>query len=593
MNRRAQHFTRGGQIALHNLRMLYQINKAMLFVYLIMFALISISLIFIKTPKDYLIQTCYLSVAKVFVAFKYKYTFHVPSNGQTLSITTTNLAINPYFQMISAYSMQKATECMKLSLEITLSFAALISCYFVSKGRSQAKNRLIRGSRFKKASKLKRDIIKNGKASDIKIDGFPLIKDSEVQHILVHGTIGTGKSQLIMKILTAIKKRGDRAIIYDKGCNFIQNFYDKAQDVILNPFDARAANWDLLSDAPNDLDLENIAEALFPIEGDSDPFWVNAARLVFVAAISKMRKDYSFTKLIEILTQSSLSDLEEYLKDTQAAQLITSKAEKTASSIRAIIATYIKPLELLANTNGDKFSIRDYLTDDKSKGWLFISSNGAQHKSLKPLISMWLSQASLNILSLKPSSKRRIWLIADELPSLHKLPFLAETIAEARKFGGCFLLGMQNFAQLEKVYKKSGAQEIFDLLNTRFFFRSPSADMAKIVERELGVADVAESKEQYSYGANSIRDGISNSFERRLNQVVLYPELLELPNLTCFLRLPGKYPITKLSINYVSPQEINQGFIETNKKPIAATKDATLIECEKQISKDLIYEYMD
>ncbi|MDF1931940.1 type IV secretion system DNA-binding domain-containing protein [Legionella pneumophila] len=45
-----------------------------------------------------------------------------------------------------------------------------------------------------------------------------------------------------------------------------------------------------------------------------------------------------------------------------------------------------------------------------------------------------------------------------------------------------FLLGMQSFSQLTKVYGQSGgAKELFDLLNTRFFFRSPSADMARLV----------------------------------------------------------------------------------------------------------------
>ncbi|MDF1931759.1 type IV secretion system DNA-binding domain-containing protein [Legionella pneumophila] len=125
--------------------------------------------------------------------------------------------------------------------------------------------------------------------------------------------------------------------------------------------------------------------------------------------------------------------------------------------------------------------MRDYILNEQHSGWLFISSNGEQHKSLKPLMSMWLAMASLTLLSLTPNPNRRIWFICDELPSLHKLPLLGETIAEVRKFGGCFLLGMQSFSQLTKVYGQSGgAKELFDLLNT-VFFRSPSADMARLV----------------------------------------------------------------------------------------------------------------
>ena len=174
---------------------------------------------------------------------------------------------------------------------------------------------------------------------------------------------------------------------------------------------------------------------------------------------------------------------------------------------------------------------------------------------------MWLAMASLTLLSLEENRKRRIWFICDELPSLHKLPLLGETIAEVRKFGGCFLLGMQSFAQLAKVYGQNGAKELFDLLNTRFFFRSPSSDMAKLVASELGEEDIEESQENYSYGANSIRDGISLSTHRTTRAIVSYPEILELKDLNCFVRLPGNFPITKLILKLEKRKSITQGFM--------------------------------
>ena len=70
--------------------------------------------------------------------------------------------------------------------------------------------------------------------------------------------------------------------------------------------------------------------------------------------------------------------------------------------------------------------------------------------------------ASVALLGLPENRDRRIWLICDELPSLHKLPQLPESIAEARKYGGCFVLGMQSYAQLEKVYGKNNVKIITD-----------------------------------------------------------------------------------------------------------------------------------
>ncbi len=190
------------------------------------------------------------------------------------------------------------------------------------------------------------------------------------------------------------------------------------------------------------------------------------------------------------------------------------------------------------------------------------SSNGEQHKALKPLISMWIAMASLTLLSLPEDSNRRIWFICDELPSLHKLPLLGETIAEVRKFGGCFLLGMQSFSQLVKVYGRSGAAEIFDLLNTRAFFASPSHEMAQLVSRELGEEEIDDTRENYSYGANSIRDGISLGKNRITRSIVTYPEIMSLDPLTCYLRLPGQFPMTKLQLVHQKRKEIAAGFIE-------------------------------
>ncbi|MDF1931941.1 type IV secretion system DNA-binding domain-containing protein [Legionella pneumophila] len=46
-------------------------------------------------------------------------------------------------------------------------------------------------------------------------------------------------------------------------------------------------------------------------------------------------------------------------------------------------------------------------------------------------------------------------------------------------------------------------------------------------------------------GANSIRDGISLGSQRVTRPIVSYPQILELENLRCFVRLPGSYPITR------------------------------------------------
>lgn len=563
-----KHYTRGGQISFHNLRMWDQITKTLVWVCLFLWVVLTGLITWLVTSPEKFHQAIAYYYASFLNLVGQKHTFTLPFHGKNYQQSVDTILHYPYYKENANYIVDLLGKSSLAAFVLSFVLGLCLAFYFIRRGKAQRANQFIRGSRIDSKENVIQQILEKKENSDITIDGFPLKSNSEVQHLLVHGTVGTGKSQLIMKIMDALRKRGDRVIVYDKGCAFIPHYFDSNQDVILNPFDARCPNWDMWLEAPRDSDFENMAESLIPMHGDSDPFWVNAARTVFSSVAAKMRKDKdrSVEKLLKLLLTGEFSHLEDYLKGTPAATLVSGKIEKTAISIRSVITTYLKSLTTLSGLNSEgasPFSIRDYILNEGDSGWLFISSNGEQHKSLKPLMSMWLAMASLTLLSLTPNPDRRIWFICDELPSLHKLPLLGETIAEVRKFGGCFLLGMQSFSQLTKVYGQSGgAKELFDLLNTRFFFRSPSADMARLVASELGEEEIEESRENYSYGANSIRDGISLGSQRVTRPIVSYPQILELEDLKCFVRLPGSYPITQLTLELKDRPKHLKGFVE-------------------------------
>lgn len=559
-------FTRGGQITFHNLRMFFQINKTLWNTGLLALLACIVVLTYWFTPYE-IKQIFYeYNRASILGWFDNYYELSLPIQGKQVLLNSKALLKYPYFAQKADLIWLSVYEATIWSLVITgFGFTGLVGYFFV-KGKKQGESTFLRGSVLASSRELAKKINKEHMASDLVIDGVPILKRSEVQHFLIHGTIGTGKSQLMMKFLEQIRRRGDRVIIYDKGCTFTSHFFDEHRDVILNPFDTRCANWDMWGEAPRDSDFENMAESLIPLHGNTDPFWVDAARTVLSSVAIKLRDDEpSIDKLLDILLTSDFEHLEPFLKGTAAATLVSSKIEKTAISIRSVITTYLKSLQSLKgldNGLNPKFTIRDYILDANQKGWLFISSKGEQHATLKPLISMWLAMASLTLLSLEEDRNRRIWFICDELPSLHRLPLLAETIAEVRKFGGCFMLGMQSQAQLGKVYGREAGAEIFDLLNTRYFFRSPSHEMAKLVAYELGEEEVEDSTESYSYGANSIRDGISVGKHKTKRQIVTYPEVMQLKDMQCYLRLPADYPVAKLELSFKQRNKVSLDYIE-------------------------------
>ncbi len=560
-------FTRGGQIAFHNLRMFFQINKAVFKTMLFLMVVVMLVLTVYLTP-DEIIKTAFeYNKASILGWLDNYYPVTLPIHGKMVTLNSKALLSHPYFAMKASSIWTTLFQSLLYAFFITTALSGALVFFFVYKGKSQGKSRFLRGAKMVPVHTLIKKIRRENMSSDLVIDGVPMVNGSEVQHFLIHGTIGTGKSQLMMKFLEQIRQRGDRVIIYDKGCSFTSHFFDETRDVILNPFDERCANWDMWGDAPRDSDFTNMAESLIPLHGQTDPFWVDAARTVFASTAIRLKQVGRGTvdDLLSILLTAEFEQLEPFLAGTPAATLVSSRIEKTAISIRSVITTYLKSLQSLKGLNNEDretFTIRDYILNPEHSGWLFISSNGEQHSSLKPLISMWLAMASMTLLSLEEDRKRRIWFICDELPSLHRLPMLAETIAEVRKFGGCFMLGMQSFAQLGKVYGRDAASEIFDLLNTRFFFRSPSHDMASLVAKELGEEEIEESTESYSYGANTIRDGISVGRAKTRRNLVTYPEIMNLKDMECFLRLPGDFPVTRMKLKFSERQKKACDFIE-------------------------------
>lgn len=400
------------------------------------------------------------------------------------------------------------------------------------------------------------------------------IRDSEIQNFCLHGTVGAGKSEVIRRLANYARQRGDMVVIYDRSGEFVKSYYDPSIDKILNPLDARCAAWDLWKECLTQPDFDNTANTLIPMGTKEDPFWQGSGRTIFAEAAYLMRNDpnRSYSKLVDTLLSIKIEKLRTFLRNSPAANLVEEKIEKTAISIRAVLTNYVKAIRYLQGIehNGESFTIRDWMRgvrEDQKNGWLFISSNADTHASLKPVISMWLSIAIRGLLAMGENRNRRVWFFCDELPTLHKLPDLVEILPEARKFGGCYVFGIQSYAQLEDIYGEKAAATLFDVMNTRAFFRSPSHKIAEFAAGEIGEKEHLKASEQYSYGADPVRDGVSTGKDMERQTLVSYSDIQSLPDLTCYVTLPGPYPAVKLSLKYQARPKVAPEFIPRDINP--------------------------
>ncbi|HIF9507389.1 TPA: type IV conjugative transfer system coupling protein TraD [Photobacterium damselae] len=568
-----QSFTRGGQIFFHNWRMYFQVITRIVHWSLWISAIATVILGYWMFDANDLLTLKYLIDAKL-ASFSGNHPVIVTYQGHDYTYAAKELLASPRFQeAVDSIINQFLWAFMGVFL-FTLFVNYLLSQYLTSKGEEQTQDYLVRGTEIASPQELERRLKKDKNTSPFKLDGLSLLPNNfEVRHLSFSGSTGTGKSVTIRKLLREIRARGDKAIIYDKGCTFVSRFYDEHKDYILNPFDERSVDWKIWYDAQEFSDFESLAASLITDSGHGDPFWIESARTLFTNTAYKMSQDgqpQTTERLLDYVLKTPTSVLREFLKGTMASAITDEKADKIAISVKSILAAFIKSLRYLEgldqqDKNGKRrkaFSVRDWVLDDKEKGFLFLTSNAQQHVALRPLISMWLSTASTAILGLEESATRRIWVITDELPSLHRLPDLPSTLDEVRKHGGCYLIGFQSFAQFVKIYGREAAEEMYDLLNTRFYFRNPSAPQAEKSSKDLGEQEIEVSKEQYSYGANSVRDGISLGHQTITRPAVMTSEIMELDDLQCWYRTFGGYPITRLKFKYDDMPSVAAPFIK-------------------------------
>jgi type IV secretory pathway TraG/TraD family ATPase VirD4 len=112
--------------------------------------------------------------------------------------------------------------------------------------------------------------------------------------------------------------------------------------------------------------------------------------------------------------------------------------------------------------------------------------------------------------------------------------------------------------------------------------------MARLVASELGEEEIEEPRENYSYGANSIRDGISLGSQRVTRPIVSYPQILELKDLTCFLRLPGNYPIAQLELELEAREKNSKGFIERELPSFIKRKELVVADVNESSEEDAV-----
>jgi type IV conjugative transfer system coupling protein TraD len=552
-------FTRGAQLWAHNIRMILQGLRNVCIFGLV----VALGVLTVRIGQHMTFATFYYFLIERYVQFKLAVgaffygkgkigiTFYSLDQGKFVfknaqdfihkfwHVTEHGLVIRRFLLWVVAHALTEVLLAFVIGSTVSL-------LYFSYRGRNIIGTMKLRGSELVSVPQLRRLLKRARQASKIQIAGLPIVKDSETQHILLTGTTGTGKTNMLNELLPQIRLRQNRAIIFDVTGEFVDRFFNPATDIILNPLRDNSVDWLPWNDCHTDEEYNNLAAAF--VDGESitsDRYWEDAARKVLSEAFKKEKDNRSIESLLDVIGKIPLHEFSEYFADTFAAAFVSKEAEKGTASVRATLLNKIERLKHLKD--GGQFSIKNWVNG--GTGWLFINSKPNELDTLRPLISAWANIAINGMLDRPHSGKNeKMWFVMDELPAIQKIPSLAMVLAQGRKYGACLVAGIQNIAQLDRIYGHDGSKELLDLFRTRFFFAVSDNHIAEYASKSLGEIEIDETKESLSYGSNTMRDGVNINSAEKIKRLVLPDEVKNLPPLTCYVKLCGEYPITKLKM---------------------------------------------
>jgi hypothetical protein len=361
----------------------------------------------------------------------------------------------------------------------------------------------------------------------------------ETSHLLIVGSTGTGKSQLLVQLMHEIQYRQEGAILYDPDGEFAAEFYDPARgDVILNPLDRRSPYWCPAAELANNEESLTLAASLFPDPAKADEkntFFVRAPRQILARLF-----EYEPSPQDLCAWLADQAEIDKRIKGTEMEAMLSKAAGPQRSGILASLSMALNAFRLLPPREDctSQWSAKEWAK--RRQGWIFLTSREATREIQKPLMSLWLDTLLLRLMA-KPadgSVLKPVWLIVDELASLQKLPSLQGALTRARKYQIKTVLGFQAQSQVQEIYGKEGAETIMGNPSSRIFFRTGDPSTADWVSRTLGEQEVAKEKMSYTKsGALGGRKSRTYSIEVKPERAVSASQIAGLRNLHGYIRI--------------------------------------------------------
>ena len=319
------------------------------------------------------------------------------------------------------------------------------------------------------------------------------------RHGFLYGSVGSGKTQVLLPIVEQIIARNQKLFLYDVKGDFTAAF---RRPIIVSPFDRRSYVWDIGKDVRTPTQAAAFAASLIPEDTGNGKFWTQAAQQLLTGAIRFLQNtkgtEWGWKDLADAVARGAPEMLaliqEHYAK---AAPLIANAESQSTASVLATLAGYTRVIDDLAlawpRRSKRSFSITEWIQDDYQGGRNQIIVQAGEAQLTRAYIAAMVNIAVPSIISPALSENeegRSIHFILDELPSLGVIN-LAPLIDRGRSKGVVVLAACQDTGQLKAVYGEHQAKSLLSMVGTHIVCQVQAGETREEVARLLGKNKVA------------------------------------------------------------------------------------------------------
>lgn len=424
---------------------------------------------------------------------------------------------------------------------------ALPNLYLYKRQKDAAGPRISGG--ILSADKVRRQVLRSRKVASLQLGGVPVPFDSEPGHILFAGDDRVGVQAGFASLLSQARQRGDTLIVVDANGELLSKYYDEESDFVFNPYDERCVGWSPIVEYSKGAKALDLAKAIVPDSSGEARAWHEQAQ-AFLAALLKQlteTEQLSLKDFVYYVQKATLEELRTLFSRTTAARLLDD--EGAFGVARALAAKHVKPFELLP-AKRQPFSVAEMVQAEHS-GVLFVTYQPDHLDSLSGLMASLLDVVLRTAASLPADTNRRIWVLADKLPLLGKIPALEEFMATASGSGGCLAIGVPALPELVARYDEPTATKLLTHAGTWVVHHCTDTTTASFVSNTLQGKPAADVQ---SAGLTVVK-----SKSKGDTQESLLPKVQALDDGKGILRLPG-FPLCSVQLTAPESTRATEAF---------------------------------